>query len=173
MQPGTDPRVAARHPQSRDPRQPVVGMSQAAAESHKRQDVTPNQDILFPPPSGTPGKFPTDSYIYRQESTASASTEGCLPLMPLTRPGNVPASPDESLYSFDADQRYIGEGINTEIRREARRYKKADIGAVAAPVQADDQEWPLDPNLICPYCKVVFRRGQIREYGYHVDECQP
>ena len=67
---------------------------------------------------------------------------------------------------------YIGEGMRTEIQREGRRYKEVDIGAVAAPVQVDDQEWPLDHNLTCPYCKVVFRRGQIREFRFHLVPCR-
>ena len=83
------------------------------------------------------------------------STEDDLP-MALTRPGVMPSL-----------QPYVSEDIDSEIRHEAHRYKKE---AVATPAQADDEEWPLDPNLTCPYCNVVFRRGQMREYRYHVDD---
>ena len=67
-------------------------------------------------------------------------------------------------------QPYVSEDIVSEIRHEAYRYKEA--GKVkATPVHADDKEWPLDPNLTCPYCNAVFRRGQMQEFRYHVDDC--
>ena len=177
MRPDSDSRKLAGYSASRVRPQPVVGMSQATAESHMQQtfskhhvNVTPGQGYTYAP-SGTAGKSSTDPCVQRQESSVSASTDSSLP-QPLTQPGVVSALDDSLLSGFEADQRYIGEGINSEIRHEAHRYKKGEKGVVAVPAQADDQDWPLDPNLTCPYCKVVFRRGQMREYRYHVDDCQ-
>ena len=89
------------------------------------------------------------------------STDDDLP-MPLTRPG---ACVVPSL------QPNVSEDIDSEIRYEAYRCKEAGK-AEASPVHADDEEWPLDPNLTCPYCNVVFRRGQMREFRHHVDDCR-
>ena len=122
-------------------------------------------------PSGPSGKFATDPYVQRQESSISTSTEVSLP-MHLTRPGAVTPLDDSLLSVFEANQCYIGEDINSEIEHEAQRYKKGDTAVVAVPAQADDEEWPLDPNLTCPYCNVVFRRGQMREFRHHVDDCR-
>ena len=68
-----------------------------------------------------------------------------------------------------ANQRYIGEDINREICHEARRYKEGNVAV--EPVIADAEEWPFDPNLMCTFCGTMFRRGQIREFRYHIDEC--
>ena len=174
---GTDVSMSKGYLAVRQSPQAVVGMSHAMAQSPRQQPhaedrkVPPAQAHMYAP-SGPPGKFATDPYVQRQESSVSASTEGSLPL-PLTRPGAVTLLDDSLLSGFEANQRYIGEGINSEIKHEAHRYKKSDKAVVAVPAQANDEEWPLDPNLTCPYCNVVFRRGQMREYRYHVDECQP
>ena len=72
--------------------------------------------------------------------------------------------------SFQPNQRYIGDGINREIRHEARQYKKAVEQGVPAPDDVDESVWPFDPNLECPHCGKRFRRGQIREYRYHLDD---
>ena len=174
--PGLDPRMPAGYSAAaRVNQQPVVGMSHVTAESHMQQPLAKHRDVSPPQahtyaPSGTAVKFSTDPNVQRQESSVSASTESSLPL-PLTRPGAATSLDDSLVSEFEANQRYIGEGINTEIRQEARRCKKNEKGIVAAPAQADDEDWPLDPNLTCPYCYVVFRRGQMREYRYHVDEC--
>ena len=82
--------------------------------------------------------------------------------MPLTRPG---ARVVPSVHP------YVSENIYSEIGHEAHRYKE-DETAKAAPVHTDDEEWPLDPNLTCPYCNMVFRRGQMREFRHHIDECR-
>lgn len=148
------------------PPKPVVGMSHAKAE-----DKVPPAQAQRYTPSEPAGKLATDPYVQRQESSVSPSTEGSLP-MPLTRPGAVVPLNDSLSSGFEANQRYIGEGINSEIKHEAHRYKKSDEAVVAAPAQADDEDWPLDPYLTCPYCHVVFRRGQMREYRYHIDGCQ-
>ena len=93
--------------------------------------------------------------IHPDSMSTGPSTEDDLP-MPPTRPGVVPSL-----------QPYV-----SEIGHEAHRYKE-DERAKAAPVlHADDEEWPLDPNLTCPYCNVVFRRGQMREFRHHIDECR-
>lgn len=87
--------------------------------------------------------------------------------MPLSYPVDPETSPDGSHLSV------TGEGINAEIPHQSRHYKKVEVGAVAAPVQAFYQEWLLDPILTCPNCKLVFRKGQLREYQHHIDKCQP
>ena len=70
---------------------------------------------------------------------------------------------------FEANRRYIGEDINREIRHEARRYQEGKVAV--EPANADAEEWPFDPNLTCTFCGTMFRRGQIREFRYHIDEC--
>ena len=67
------------------------------------------------------------------------------------------------------NRRYIGEDINREIRHEARRYKEGNV--TVEPAIADAEEWPFDPNLMCTFCGTMFRRGQICEFRYHIDEC--
>ena len=112
------------------------------------------------------------TYYYEICHPCSHTGRGVQPVSGPQLPASAVSSLDDSLDSeFEAKQHCIGEGINTEIRHEARRYKKSEKDIVAAPAQADDQDWPLDPNLTCPYCHVVFRRGQMREYRYHVDKC--
>ena len=73
---------------------------------------------------------------------------------------------------FAPNEKYIGEDINREIQLEAKRAQKDRGEILHADSETDKQDWPFDPNLTCPKCKVVFRRGQIREYRYHVDECE-
>ena len=146
----------------RYPVKAVVGSSQTMAQSPmqrplaKGHKVPPVQAHMYAP-SEPSGKFATDPYIQRQESSVSPSTEGSLP-MPLTRPGAVSSS-----------QLFISEDIDSEIRHEAHCYK-GDEKAVATPVP-DHEEWPLDPNLTCLYCNAVFRRGQMQEFRHHVDDC--
>ena len=45
----------------------------------------------------------------------------------------------------------VSDDIDSEIGHEAYRCKEAGK-AEATPEHADDEEWPLDPNLTCPYC---------------------
>ena len=163
---GTDLPIPKGYPPVRYPPQAVVGKSHAKAEDK----VPPAQAHIYAP-SEPSGKFATDPYVHRQESSVSPSTEVSLP-MPLTRPGAVTPLDDSLLSVFEANQCYIGEDINSEIEHEAQRYKKGDTAVVAVPAQADDEEWPLDPNLTCPYCSVVFRRGQMQEFRHHVDVCR-
>ena len=146
----------------RYPVKAVVRSSQAITETPMQRPLTKGHNV--PPaqahmyaPSGPSGKFATDPYIQRQESSVSPSTEGSLP-MPLTQPGVVPSL-----------QPYVSENIDSEIGHEAYRYK-GDEKAVPTPVP-DDEEWPLDPNLTCPYCNTVFRRGQMQEFRHHIDDC--
>ena len=40
----------------------------------------------------------------------------------------------------------------------------------AVPDDIDESIWPFDPNLECPHCGKRFRRGQILEYRYHLDD---
>ena len=163
MHSASDPRMPAGYPASRVPPQPVVGMS----TDDNTEDSLPLPLTLQPLSldvsllSGSEAYYVgeginTDPSVQRQEGSVSASTDSSLP-MPLTRP-----SLDDSLMS----------GFNAEIRYEAHRYKKSENDVVAAPAEVDDEDWPLDPNLTCPYCKVVFWRGQIQEYRLHTDKCQ-
>ena len=138
----------------RYPVKAVVGGSQAITETPMQRPLTKGHKVA---PSEPSGKFATDPYIQRQESSVSPSTEGSLP-MPLTQPGVVPSL-----------QPYVSEDIDSEIRHEAHCYK-GDEKAVPTPVP-DDEEWPLDPNLTCPYCNTVFRRGQMQEFRHHIDDC--
>ena len=173
---GTDVPLPTGYPPVRYPPQGVVGTSHAMAQSPMQQPhaedrkVPPAQAHMYAP-SEPSGKSATDPYVQRQESSVSPSTEGSL-LLHLTRPGAVTPLDDSLLSGFEANQRYIGEDINSEIEHEAQCYKKGDTAVVAVPAQANDEEWPLDPNLTCPYCNVVFRRGQMREFRHHVDVCQ-
>ena len=102
--------------------------------------------------------------------TAPTQSDDFVSMPPTWKSATVMSTNSSS--SFEADLRYIGEDINTEISHEAHRYRKSIKGLVTVPAQVDDQDWPLDPNLTCPYCKVVFRRGQMREYRLHIDKCQ-
>ena len=103
----------------------------------------------------------------RQES--DVSSESILPSPMNSRPGQ-----DSMTYgsdtSFQPNQRYIGDEINREISHEARQYKKAVEQGVPAPDDIDESIWPFDPNLECAHCGKKFRRGQIREYRYHLDD---
>ena len=144
------PPMPTGYPPMRYPPQAVVGMSHAMAQSPMCQPIT--EDHQIPPaqaymyaPSGSSEKFATDPYVQRQESSVSPEVEVSLP-MPLTRPGGVTLLDDSLLSGFETKQRCIGEGINSEIKHEAHRYKKSDKAVVAVPAQADDEEWSLDPN---------------------------
>ena len=100
-----------------------------------------------PPPLDVSGSLPSPMHLPVQHSLSS-----------------------DSETSFQPNRRYIGDGINREIRHEARQYKKAVEQGVPAPDSIDENVWPFDPNLECPHCGKRFRRGQIREYRYHLDD---
>ena len=108
-------------------------------------------------------------------SLSERSSDPSLP-EPYGRPGQFSLNPsiksvNESTL-FAPNEKYIGEDINHEIQHEAKRAQKDRGEILHADSETDEQDWPFDPNLTCPKCKVVFRRGQIREYRYHVDECE-
>ena len=62
---------------------------------------------------------------------------------------------------------YIGADVNREISHEARKHR----GDKFAVEMHDVDSWPFDPNLTCSFCGRMFRRGQIRDFRYHVDDC--
>ena len=103
----------------------------------------------------------------RQES--DVSSDSVLPSPMTSRPGQDSMTYGSDV-SFQPNQRYIGDEINREIRHEAHQYKKAAEQGVPAPDDIDESIWPFDPNLECPHCGKRFRRGQIREYRYHLDD---
>ncbi len=113
---------------------------------------------------------PMDANQLRLHNSNSSASEASLSLTkPLTncRRDSEATNPVQS--GFEINRRYIGEDINREIRHEARRYKEGNVAV--EPAIADAKEWPFDPNLTCTLCGTMFRRGQIREFRYHIDEC--
>ena len=130
--------------------------------------------IKFPPSASeryqAATQPPIDANQLRLHNSNSSVSEASLSLpAPLTNCRRDSEATDPVQSGFEANRRYIGEDINREIRHEARRYKEGNVAV--EPANADAEEWPFDPNLTCTFCGTMFRRGQIREFRYHIDEC--
>ena len=166
-----------RHPQflhsgpsvlgSRAHAQPEFGHGPAAVGGDARP-------IKHPPSAGeryqAATQPPMDANQLRLHNSNSSASESSLSLpAPLTNRRRDSEATDPVQSGFEANRRYIGEDINREIRHEARRYKEGNVAV--EPANADAEEWPFDPNLTCTFCGTMFRRGQIREFRYHIDEC--
>ena len=168
----------------RDPRQPQLphsGPSVLGSRAHAQPkfghgpaavggDVRP---IKHPPSAGdryqAATQPPMDAHQLRLHNSNSSASEASLSLpAPLTNRRRDSEATDPVQSGFEANRRYI-EDINREVCHEARRYKEGNVAV--EPVNADAEEWPFDPNLTCTFCGTMFRRGQIREFRYHIDEC--
>ena len=160
----------------RDPRQPQLphsGPSVLGSKAHAQPEFEHGsaavggdaRPIKHPPPSAgeryqAAAQPPMDANQLGLHNSNSSTSESSLSLLsPLTN----------RRHDSVANQKYIGEDINREIRHEARRYKEGNVAV--EPANAGAEEWPFDPNLTCTFCGTMFRRGQIREFHYHIDGC--
>ena len=50
---------------------------------------------------------------------------------------------------------------------EASQYHNAETEVITSLM-----EIPFDPNLVCPICRRMFRKGEIQLYKQHVEMCQ-
>ena len=177
----SDPHKAAQRDPRHKPQFPHSGPSVFGSRAHAVPELEHRpaaggggRPIRYPPSSSeryqAATQPPVDAnrvHLYHSNSSAS-ETSLSLPA-PLTNRRPDSEASDPSLPGFEANRRYIGEDINREIRHEARRYKEDNVAV--EPADTDAEAWPFDPNLTCTFCGTMFRRGQIREFRYHVDEC--
>ena len=167
----------AKHRDTLQPQFPHSGPSVMGSGARAWPDVENRPaDIKYPPAASeryqAATQPPMDASKIRPQNSNSSTSETSLSLpLPLTNRKPDIESSDPSLSGFEANRRYIGEDINREIRHEARRYKEDKLAVEPANAATDVEEWPFDPNLTCNFCGTMFRRGQIREFRYHIDEC--
>ena len=177
-----DPHIAFQ----RDPHQPqfphsgptVLGSRAHAQPEFEHGSAAVGGDgrpIKHPPPSAgeryqAAAQPPMDAHQLGLHNSNSSVSESSLSLpSPLTNRRRDSEATDPVQSGFVANRKYIGEDINREIRHEARRYKEGNVAV--EPANAGAEEWPFDPNLTCTFCGTMFRRGQIREFHYHIDGC--
>ena len=78
-------------------------------------------------------------------------------------------TPQSGMSSSDQESNSLLKGIDGEIHQAAKNVKTKVGDELSLPTSADDV--PLDPNLICPFCRVQFRLGEIQKFKKHVDLC--
>ena len=127
-------------------------------------DNTPNYD-------GRIKDIPIDNTSHDDTSTFDLELSAGLPA-PLHHRVQMSLSSDSDT-SFQPNRRYIGDGINREIKQQAKHYKQGMQRGLPVADEVDEELWPYDPNLDCPHCGKRFRHGQIREFRYHINDEHP
>ena len=80
-----------------------------------------------------------------------------------------PKTAPQSGLNTDPESNSLLKGIDGEIHRAAKNVKTKVRGDLSSPAFGDDV--PFDPNLVCPFCRVQFRLGEIQKFRKHVEIC--
>ena len=76
----------------------------------------------------------------------------------------VPQAVSVSVLAGRASEIDLSAHIETEIHRQVANVAGSNVSQF-------DTNTPLDPNLTCPKCRNMFRKGEIQNYKRHVASC--